>query len=106
MRFKAAGFAIAAALCLAAGSAQAQTAAPNLSGNYHCEPQPDACKSGQAFTLAQSGISIDLKNERGEQGHANLTSPSTISAGAPFNMLGVIRDGGIDWSNGTRWRKQ
>ena len=27
-------------------------------------------------------------------------------AGAPFNMLGVIRDGGIDWSNGTRWRKQ
>ena len=65
-----------------------------------------AGKSGQTFTLTQSGNSIDLKNERGEQGHANLTSPMTISAGAPFNMLGVIRDGGIDWSNGTRWRKQ
>jgi hypothetical protein len=106
MRFKVTGFAIAAALCLAAGPAQAQTAAPNVSGNYRCEPQPDACKSGQTFTLAQSGNSIDLRSERGEQGHANLTSPSTISAGAPFNMLGVIRDGGIDWSNGTRWRKQ
>ena len=97
---------LAAALCLVACQPQAQTPAPNLSGNYRCEPQPDTCKSGQNFTLAQSGNSIDLKNERGEQGHANLTSPTTISAGAPFNMLGVIRDGGIDWSNGTRWRKQ
>jgi hypothetical protein len=99
-------FAIAALLCLAVWPAQAQTAAPNLSGNYRCEPYPDACRSGQSVTLTQSGNSIDLKNERGEQGHANLTSPSTISAGAPFNMLGVIRDGAIEWSNGTRWRKQ
>jgi hypothetical protein len=99
-------FAIAALFWLAAWSAQAQTAMPNLTGTYRCEPQPDACKSGQTFTLAQSGNSIDLKNEKGEQAHANLTSPSTISADAPFNMLGVIRDGAIDWSNGTRWRKQ
>jgi hypothetical protein len=106
MRVKAKVFALALVNCLITWPAQAQTAAPNLSGNYRCEPQPDACKSGQTFTLAQSGNAIDLKNERGEQGHASLTSPSTISAGAPFNMLGVIRDGAIDWSNGTRWHKQ
>ena len=97
---------LAALLCLVAWQAQAQTAASNLSGNYRCEPQPDACKLGETFTLTQSGNSLDLKNERGEQGHASLTSPSTISAGAPFNMLGVVRDDGIDWSNGTRWRRR
>jgi hypothetical protein len=83
MRFKVAGFAIAAALCLAAGTAQAQTAAPNVSGNYRCEPQPDACKSGQTFTLAQSGNSIDLRSERGEQGHANLPAPAPSAPALP-----------------------
>jgi hypothetical protein len=82
MQLKSAMLETAALLCLAVWQAQAQTA-PNLSGNYRCEPQPDACKAGQTFTLAQSGNSIDLKNERGEQGHARLTSPSTISTGAP-----------------------
>ena len=106
MRLKSAKFALAALFCLATWHAHAQTAAPNLNGNYRCEPQPDLCRSGQTFALAQSGNSVDVKNERGEQGHAKLTSPTTISAGAPFNMLGVIRDGAIDWSNGTRWRKQ
>jgi len=71
MRLKSAKFALAALFCLAIWHAHAQTAAPNLNGNYRCEPQPDPCKSGQTF-----------------------------------NMLGVIRDGAIDWSNGTRWRKQ
>jgi hypothetical protein len=97
---------VALASCLLTWPAQAQSGAPSLSGNYRCEPQPEPCKSGQTFTLAQSGNSIDLKNERGEQGHATLTSPTTISASGPFNMLGVVREGGIDWSNGTRWRKQ
>jgi hypothetical protein len=64
----------AALLCLAAWQAQAQTATANLSGSYRCEPQPDACKSGRTFTLAQSGNSIDLKNEHGEQGHASRTA--------------------------------
>lgn len=105
-RFRTAALAVTASLFLGAWPVQAQRAAPNLSGNYRCEPQPHPCKSGQTFALAQSSNSVDVKNERGEQGHAKLTSPTTISAGAPFNMLGVIRDGAIDWSNGTRWRKQ
>ena len=47
------------------------------------------------------------KNEKGEVSNATLTSDITISAGAPFNTLGIIRaDHSIDWSNGTKWQKQ
>jgi len=33
-------------------------------------------------------------------------SATTVSAGPPWNMLGVLYDGAIEWSNGTKWRKQ
>jgi hypothetical protein len=49
---------------------------------------------------------LQLKSDKGEQGNGRLTSATTVSAGPPWNMLGVLYDGGIEWSNGTKWRKQ
>ena len=79
---------------------------PSLSGNYRCEPQPMSCRSGQAFSISQSGNALQLKSDKGEQGNGRLTSATTVSAGPPWNMLGVLYDGAIEWSNGTKWRKQ
>jgi hypothetical protein len=78
-------------LAVSVWHAQTQIAMPNLSGNYRCE-QPMSCRSGQAL--------------EGEQGNRRLTSATTVSAGPPWNMLGVLYDGAIEWSNGTKWRKQ
>ena len=45
-----------------AGMAQAQSSAPNLSGTYRCQPQPDPCKwQGQTPTISQSGTKLELK---------------------------------------------
>jgi hypothetical protein len=33
---------------------------------------------------------LELKNEKGDMGRAVLTSNVSLSAGAPWNMLGVI----------------
>jgi hypothetical protein len=93
-------------LAVSAWQTQAQTAVPNLSGNYRCEPQPMSCRSGQVFSISQSGNALDLKSDKGEQGNGRLTSATTVSAGPPWNMLGVLYDGAIEWSNGTKWRKQ
>jgi hypothetical protein len=49
---------------------------------------------------------LQLKGDKGEQGNGRLTSATTVSAGPPWNMLGVLYDGAIEWSNGTKWRKQ
>jgi hypothetical protein len=83
MRLRAGVCLIIAAMSLAVSAwhVQAQTGMPNLSGNYRCEPQPTSCRSGQAFSISQFG-------------------------NAPWNMLGVLYDGAIEWSNGTKWRKQ
>lgn len=91
-----------------AGPAAAQGAAPNLSGTYRCEPEPVSCQwSGQTFTIQQSGTKLDVKNDKGDVGQGLLSSNSTLSVGAPWNMLGVIEpDNRIQWSNGTQWRKQ
>ena len=91
-----------------AGTAAAQGAAPNLSGTYRCEPEPVSCQwSGQTFTIQQSGTTLDMKNDKGDVGRGLLSSNSTLSVGAPWNMLGVIEPGNsIQWSNGTQWRKQ
>ena len=86
--------------------AQAQNAAKNLSGNYRCEPQPASCQAGQTFSVTQSGNTLEIKSDKGDQGNARLTSDTTMSAGAPWNMLGVVYDGDIQWSNGTKWHKQ
>jgi hypothetical protein len=93
-------------LAVPAWQIKAQTAMPNLSGNYQCEPQPMSCRSGQAFSISQSGNPLELKSDKGEQGNGRLTSATTVSAGPPWNMLGVLYDVAIEWSNGTMWRKQ
>ena len=82
------------------------TVTSNFSGNYRCEPQPVSCSSGQTFSVTQSGDTLRLKSDKGEQGDARLTSDTTISAGPPWNMLEVAHNGAIEWSNGTKWRKQ
>jgi|SRR5581483_2709288 hypothetical protein len=84
---------------------QTQFIGTDVSGHYRCEPQPAPCRAS-TFSAAQSGDKVELKSDSGEIGEARLTSRSTLSAGAPFNMLGVIRAGAIEWSNGTRWVKQ
>lgn len=79
---------------------------PNLAGTYRCEPQPAPCRSGETFTLTQSGDEIGFKSERGFVGDAKFTSPISLSGPAPWNSLGVIApDGHIEWSNGTAWRR-
>jgi hypothetical protein len=72
MRLRAGACWIIAAMSLAAsvGQTQAQTAIPNLSGNYRWEPQPISCRSGQAFSISQSGNALELKSDKGEQGTA------------------------------------
>jgi hypothetical protein len=90
------------------GRAPAQGAAPNLSGTYRCQPEPSSCQwSGQSFTIAQSGTKLDMKSDKGDIGQGLLSSNTTLSVGAPWNMLGVILpDQRIQWSNGTLWSKQ
>lgn len=92
------------AACAVAGHAYA--APPDLSGNYRCEPQPRPCELGASFSVTQSGTKLEFKNEKGDQGSAQLTSDITLSAAGPWNMLGVVYDRSIEWSNGTKWRKE
>ena len=90
------------------GSAQAAQA-PNLAGTYRCGPDAKACQwTGATLTVTQTGNNLDIKNEKGEPGTATLTSNITLSAGPPYNMLGVISADArtINWSNGTQWSKQ
>ena len=87
-------------------SAQTTGAAPNLSGNYRCEPEPDPCRTGTTISITQNGPKLEMKSEKGEQADGQLTSNITVSVGGPWNMVGVMHDGAIEWSNGTKWRKQ
>jgi hypothetical protein len=83
--------------------------APNLAGTYRCGPDAKACEwSGATFTVTQNGNNLDIKNDNGAAGVATLTSPISVSAGPPWNMLGTISGDAraIEWSNGTQWRKQ
>jgi hypothetical protein len=98
---------IAAAVLLGANYAEGADA--NLSGSYKCGPDAKACQwSGSTFTIAQTGKNLEIKNDKGAAGSGTLTSEISVSAGPPWNMLGVISDGNrvIDWSNGTVWRRQ
>ena len=98
---------IAAAIFL--GAVHAEGAEANLSGSYTCGPDAKACQwSGSTFTITQTGKNLDIKNDKGATGTGTVTSEISLSAGAPWNMLGVISkdNRAIDWSNGTVWRKQ
>ena len=97
-----------AAIALFAQEAQAAAAQPNLAGTYRCGPDAKACEwSGLSFTVTQNGNALEIKNDKNVTGTATVTSPISISAGPPWNMLGTISvNNVIDWSNGTQWRKQ
>ena len=98
---------IAAAVMFGASSAAGADA--NFSGSYKCGPEPKACQwSGSTFTITQTGKDLEIKNDKGVSGTGTLTSEISLSAGAPWNMLGVISTDKrvIDWSNGTVWRRQ
>ncbi|MGH6673321.1 MAG: hypothetical protein ACRECV_15290 [Xanthobacteraceae bacterium] len=91
-----------------AGRAQAQGASPpDISGSYHCKPNPDPCTwPGSSPSITQSDNKLQIKGDNGAIADATLTSATTISAAATFNSLGIIRpDHSIDWSDGTTWRK-
>jgi len=91
------------------GENHAEGADANLSGSYKCGPDAKACQwSGSTFTISQTGKNLEIKNDKGAAGTGTLTSEISVSAGPPWNMLGVISDGNrvIDWSNGTVWRRQ
>ena len=91
-------------------TAQTNRSLPQLAGTYKCEGEETACGwSGWTFTVTQSGPDLEIKNEKGDVGHAKLTSPISLSAGPVWNMLGTIVSSDnrvIQWSNGTNWRKQ
>lgn len=104
--------AISAALIAMAVFGAAQTQAVNykasLAGTFRCGPDMKVCQwSGQSFTVTQKGNQLEIKNNKGDQGTAILTSNISVSAGPPWNMLGVISADGktINWSNGSEWRK-
>ena len=91
-------------------SAQTNLPLPNLAGTYKCEGDETACGwSGWTFTVTQSDADLEIRNEKGDIGHAKLTSRISLSAGPIWNMLGTIVSADnrvIQWSNGTTWRKQ
>jgi hypothetical protein len=97
-------------LALSSG-AQAQgaapPAAPDVSGTYQCKPNPDPCTwPGASPSISQTGNKLQIKGDNGAIADAILTSPTTISAWATLNSLGIIRpDHSIDWSDGTKWSK-
>ena len=91
-------------LCVTAWT---QGAAPNLAGNYKCQPQPDKCIWGTTVSITPEGSKFALNNEQGSFADAKLTSNITLSAAPPFNANGLIMpDHSIQWSNGTQWVKQ
>src|ERR1700731_3210854 len=99
---------IAAALSALAlpGPAHAQGSAPNLSGTYRCTPEPIQCQA-PTFSVSQNGNTLELKAENGPIAEAKVTSDITLSAGPPWNSIGILMpDRSIQWSNGTHWRKQ
>jgi hypothetical protein len=100
--------ALAVAATFTTGAALAQGAAANLSGTYRCQPEPVSCQnSGQTFTVQQNGNKVDMKSDKGDTAQGQMSSPTTLSVGAPWNMLGVVEPGNsIQWSNGTQWLKQ
>jgi len=90
------------------GIALAEPPAPNLVGTYRCEPAPRECTLGKTFTVTESGAQIEFKNESGTVWHAKITSNISLSGVPTWNSNGVVlaNNSGIEWSNGTRWRKQ
>jgi len=86
--------------------AHAQGSAPNLSGTYRCSPEPAQCQA-LTFSISQTGPVLEIKAENGPIAEGKMTSNVTVSAGPPWNSIGIVLpDGSIQWSSGTHWRKQ
>jgi hypothetical protein len=92
-----------------AATTHAADTAP-LAGTWRCEGHQNVCGwSGTTFTVTQDGSHLTITNEKGESGRGKISADRFLSLGATWNMLGVVHateEGVIDWSNGTRWRKQ
>jgi hypothetical protein len=104
-------FIVALAASTLPGSAQAQAqqaARANLAGAYRCEPEPSPCPwPGQTMAITQTGSDLELKNDQGSFANAKLTSDTTVSGLPPWNSIGIVLpDHSIQWSNGTKWKKQ
>lgn len=88
------------------GAACAQGSAPNLSGTYRCSPEPAQCPA-PTFSISQTGQTLEIKAQNGPVAEGRLTSDITVSAGPPWNSIGVVMpDRSIQWSSGTHWRRQ
>ena len=99
---------VVSAVVFGAALSLAASAEPNLAGTFRCGPDMKVCQwSGQTFTVTQKGNQLDIKNDKGDQGTATVTSNISVSAGPPWNMLGVISADRktISWSNGSEWRR-
>jgi hypothetical protein len=87
----------------------ADEALPNLAGTYQCEALRGYCERGKVFTVTQNGQILSVQNDTGVSGTGTMLSHITINLHYPWNMTGVILrsdNNNIQWSNGTRWRKQ
>jgi hypothetical protein len=85
---------------------QAQGGGSNLSGTYRCSPEPAQCQA-PTFSISQTGPVLEIKAENGPIAEGKMTSNMTVSAGPPWNSIGIVLpDGSIQWSSGTHWRKQ
>jgi hypothetical protein len=88
------------------GPGHAQGSGPNLAGTYRCSPEPAQCQA-PTFSISQNGPALEIKAENGPIADGKMTSDVTISAGPPWNAIGVVMpDRSIQWSSGTHWRKQ
>jgi hypothetical protein len=104
-------FIVALAASTLPGSAQAQAqqgARANLTGAYRCEPEPSPCPwPGQTMAITQNGSELEFKNDQGLFANGKLTSDITVSGIPPWNSIGIVLpDHSIQWSNGTKWKKQ
>jgi curli biogenesis system outer membrane secretion channel CsgG len=88
------------------GQASAQGSASNLSGAYRCSPEPAQCQA-PTFSISQTGQTLEIKAENGPIAEGKMTSDITVSAGPPWNSIGIVMsDRSIQWSSGTHCRKQ
>jgi len=85
-----------------------QGARTDLAGVYRCEPDSSPCPwPGQTIAITRTGPNLELRNDEGSFADGKLTSDITLSANRSWDALGIIfPDHSIQWSNGTKWRKQ
>jgi hypothetical protein len=81
-------------------------AMPILSGTYRCEPYPAQCYPDTMYTVVQDGHKLGFTSNKGDVANGELTSDISVSVGAPWNMVGTIHEGAIEWSNGTNGKSK